>query len=192
MKKMTRIPLFCCLALPVLAQAQNPQVWLQTLPPPFESIEIRVSTNIFSSVSTNAVDPNPKGSPRLWRKPQKINTYFHPGAAYEMRSYPVAGGHGHQACYDKNGILIRGGVSAGSADYVSTVNSAGWPILSIGHRDQDVWPFIRALQLDGNPCEPNSVDVPTDLKRPMMFQGPHLDMYMKVRPALPTGTRPRP
>ena len=189
---MKQIPLFCCLTLSVLAQAQNPQAWLQTLPPPFESIEIRVSTNTFGSVSTNAIDPNPKGSPRLWRKPEKINSYFHPGAAWEMRSYPVAGGHGHQACYDKNGILIRSGVSAGTADFVSTVNSSGRIMPSVGHRNEDVWPFIRAAQLDGNPCLPNSVTVPTDFKRPMMFQGSHLDMYLKVRPPLPTGTRPRP
>jgi len=192
MDKMKQIVLFCCLLVPILAQAQNPQSWLQTLPPPFESIEIKISTNLLGTVKTNAVDPNPKGSPRLWRAPERINNYFHPGAVWEMRSYPVAGGHGHQACYDANGILIRSGVAAGTADFVSTVNSAGLIVPSEGHRNEDVWPFIRAAQLDGNPCLPNRVWAPTNFKRPMIYQGPCLDMYLQVRPPLPTGTRPRP
>lgn len=190
MNKMEQIALLCCLSFPVLAQAQTNQTWLQLLPPPFESIVISVSTNAFGSVSTNAVDPEPNGN--FWTKPKRIKTYFHPRAAFEMRSYPVAGGHGHQACYDANGILIRSGVSAGTADFVSTVNSWGWTVPSPGHREHDVWPFIRALQLDGNPCLPNHVDVPTNLKRPMIFQGPHLEAYLLLRPPLPTGIRPQP
>ena len=189
MKRMKPIALFCCLAFPIVMHAQANQAWLQTLPPPFESIAIRVSTNWLGSVSTNAAHPDPNG--KLWTKPKKINTYFHPGAVWEMRSYPVAGGHGHQACYDANGILITQGLGAGTADFVSTVNSWGWTVPSLGHREHDVWPFIRALQLDGNPCLPNSVDIPTDLNRPIMFQGPHLDAYLRFRPPLPTGTRPR-
>lgn len=190
-KRMKRIALFCYLSFPFLARAQANQAWLQFLPPPFESIALTVSTNVLGTISTNAVDPEPDGD--LWKRPVAINSYFHPGAAFEMRSFAVTGGHGHQACYDANGILIRSGVSAGTADFVSPYNS--WGVLKwwdTGHRNADVYPFIRALQLDGNPCLPNNVEVPTNLDRPMIHQGAYLDTYLQRRPPLPTGTRPRP
>ena len=63
---------------------------------------------------------------------------------------PNSRGHGHQACYDANGFLITTGVAAGSADFVAPTKRGGF----IGHQAEDVHPFIRALQLDGNPCGP--------------------------------------
>ena len=109
-----------------------------------------------------------------------------------MRSRQVAGDRGHQACYDARGFLITQGIAAGSADFVSTVNSWGYTVISPGHRKHDVYPFIRALQLDGNPCLPNFVDAPTNLKRPCLYQGAYLKQYLECRPAIPTGTQPRP
>lgn len=194
-KRMKRIALFCYLSLPFLARAQANQAWLQLLPPPFESIALTVSTNLFGTLSTNAVDPEPNGD--FWYPPTSINTYLHPAAMFEMRSYPVTGGHGHQACYDANGILIRSGVSAGTADFVSPYVKVLWGAIttlnpSTEHREQDVYPFIRALQLDGNPCLPQTRLVPKTLDRPMIYQGPHLNAYLQCRPPLPTGTRTSP
>jgi len=181
MKRIKQVVLFCCLSFPVLTQAQTN--WLQLLPPPFESISLTVSTNLFGTVSTNAVDPEPNG--KVWRKPRKINSYLHPGAAWEMRSYPVTGGHGHQACYDANGILITKGVAAGTADFAEPYSHP------LRHQEEDVKPFIRALQLDGNPCQyVTTMGLISDLNRPMMYQGRFIDMYIERRPATPTGTRP--
>ena len=53
-----------------------------------------------------------------------------------------------------------------------------------------VLPFIRALQLDGNPVHPNSTLIPTNLNRPCMYEGNHTQLYLTKRPTLPTGKRP--
>ena len=80
------------------------------------------------------------------------NTFLHHDAKYEMRSKPTSGGHGHQAMYNIGGQLITAPIAAGTADLYAPFDSLGIPSSAKSHRDQDVYPFIRALQLDGNRC----------------------------------------
>jgi hypothetical protein len=164
--------------------AQNADIsWTTNLPRPFARITIHVSNGI-----TNAVDPEPT-APNRWEKPHPINSYLHHDAKYEMRSGPVSGGHGHQATYDANGVLIETSIAAGTADFVAPYDKNDsvriWSASE--HRDKDVHPFIRALQLDGNPVHPNNKKVPTNLTRPCIYEGPNTDKYIEKRPVLPTG-----
>ena len=160
--------------------------WTTNLPRPFASITINISNGI-----TNIVDPEP-AAPKRWGKPHPINSYLHHDAKYEMRSGPVLGGRGHQATYDANGVLIETPIAAGTADLVAPFDeNDSWRTWSASkHRDEDVYPFIRALQLDGNPVHPNNKKVPTNLTRPCIYMGLNTDKYIKKRPVLPTGTQP--
>ncbi len=100
--------------------AQNSDIsWTTNLPPPFASITIAVSSG-----TTNAVDPEPE-IPNLWGTPHSINSYLHHDAKYEIRSNPVAGGHGHQATYDKTGALIENPIAAGTADLFAPYKANG-------------------------------------------------------------------
>ena len=159
--------------------------WTLTLPPPFDSIAVA------NGIPT---DPEPWKilGPNIWVTPTEEKTYLHHNAPFEMRSYPVTGDHGHQAMYDAQGILITETIAAGTADFVSTINQLGRRVPSLGHRRHDVYPFIRALQLDGNPCLPKSPSVPKTLNRPVLYQGSYTDKYIECRPPVPTGTRSRP
>ena len=49
-----------------------------------------------------------------------------------------------------------------------------------------VFAFIMtdALQLDGNPCIPNSNFAPTNLDRPCLYQGDYLNKYLERRPII--------
>ncbi|MCL1919606.1 MAG: hypothetical protein FWG50_00785 [Kiritimatiellaeota bacterium] len=161
--------------------------WTLTLPPPFASIIVNGNT---------PVDPEPPigfwNDSGVWHKPEPKNTYLHHNAPFEMRSKPVTGGHGHQAMYDTNGLLIETTIAAGTADFVSPDG----PNSARRHRNFDVYPYIRALQLDGNPVRSVSaaiglgvVDAPTNLDRPCIYQGDYTDSYIERRPVLPTGKR---
>ena len=120
------------------------------------------------------------------------DAFLHHDAKYEMRSGPISGGHGHQATYDANGVLIETPIAAGTADIAAPFDeNDSWRTWSASkHRDEDVYPFIRALQLDGNPVHPNNKKVPTNLTRPCIYMGLNTDKYIKKRPVLPTGTQP--
>ena len=102
-----------------------------------------------------------------------------------MRSKPVSGWHGHQAMYDDQGQLITAPIAAGTADLFAPYNSIDWPYPDADHREQDVYPFIRALQLDGNPVHPKNKKFPTDLTRPCIYVGSNTDKYIEKRPVLP-------
>jgi hypothetical protein len=158
--------------------------WTTNLPRPFASITIHVSNGI-----TNIVDPEP-AAPNRWGSPHPINSYLHHDAKYEMRSNPVSDKHGHQATYDANGMLIESPIAAGTADLFAPYKANGKAKWNSNHREQDVYPFIRALQLDGNPVHPNNKTVPTNLTRPCIYKGSNTDKYIKKRPVLPTGTQP--
>ena len=148
--------------------------WLSNLPSIYSTIN-------FSGPNT-PVDPEPSScSPQRWRTPGDINSFYHPGAFFEMRSEETAGGHGHQGCYNSTGSLIGGGVSAGSADRVSAFNLLPNPL---GHRNNDVYPFIWAAQLDGNPVEAINNIAPSDLNAPLLHEGHYLQQYLTVRPPL--------
>ena len=171
--------------------AQNADMsWTANLPPPFANITITISNG-----TTNAVDPEP-GAPNLWGSPHGINSYLHHDAKYEMRSGPVSGGHGHQATYDVNGIIIEDPIAAGSADISAPYYANDLLRARNGttHREEDVYPFIRALQLDGNPVHPENAwygfgiaDIPINLNRPGIYKGAKTDQYVARRPVLPTG-----
>ena len=107
-----------------------------------------------------------------------------------MRSVPVgAAGHGHQATYDTNGVLITDAIAAGTADIFAPYYSNGMIRPSLKHRDEDVMPFIASLQLDGNPVAPDSLDIPQNFNRPCIYKGQSAEQYISKRPVLPTGTQ---
>ncbi len=151
---------------------------MTSLPQPYSSISV---------VSESPQDPEP-GAPRLWGTPHAINSYLHHDAKFEMRSVPVGdAGHGHQATYDTNGVLIADAIAAGTADIFAPYNASGMLRFGTIHREEDVLPFILSLQLDGNPVKPNVVAIPTNLNRPCIYQGSCVDAYISLRPIIPTG-----
>ncbi|NLL84492.1 MAG: hypothetical protein GX230_09685 [Lentisphaerae bacterium] len=155
--------------------------WVLTLPSPYSTIEL--------NQEGQPVDPEP-GAPNQWAGPTRVATFLHHDAAYEMRT-ANQGDHGHQAMYDAQGNLITSTIAAGTADRERPILFWGIPNWT-NHRNVDVRPFIRALQLDGNPVLPNSQNVPRNLNRPCIYQGTHADQYIQCRPITPTGTIPRP
>ena len=134
-----------------------------------------------------------------WFEPEPVDpgNYLHHGAAFEIRSIPVPGRHGHQATYREDGTLITNTIAAGTADFAAPSPKTDVFQL-LDHRKEDVLPFVRALQLDGNPCLPdNGLStatelVPRNLSRPALFEGQNTRRYIELRPTLPTGTVPIP
>jgi hypothetical protein len=142
--------------------------WLSLLPP------------VYSSLGAGKSNPEPKNcTKQYWEGVHKLDSYFHPGGAYEMRSRPVGAGNGHQAVYDSEGLLIREGPGAGSADKGAP---RLWAFGLAKHRDRDVRPYIWAAQLDGNPVNP--VWLFRNLDAPLLRNGDHIRQYQSVRPAL--------
>lgn len=147
-------------------QERKDMTWLSRLPP------------AYSTLGPGRSNPEPENCTKhYWEKVHKFDSNFHPGGAFEMRSRPIQGGHGHQAVYDSQGRLIREGPGAGSAD-------KGAPIFFglVRHRDRDVRPYVWAAQLDGNPVDP--VLFFRDLDAPLLRKGVHIAQYQSVRPAL--------
>lgn len=146
--------------------------WQDQLPAPFQNVTI-----------AGGVPQDPEaGDPNQWLAPTTYDSFYHPGAYFEMRSEATAGGHGHQAMYSQGGAtasIITRGVSAGSADRYAPIG----PLGVIGHLNADVIPFIWAAHLDGNP-----VAISEDtLTRPLLHDGVYLRNYLAVRPILPDG-----
>jgi hypothetical protein len=142
--------------------------WLAKLPP------------AYSSLGPGLSDPEPKNcGKQYWEGVHKLDTNFHPGGAYEMRSKAFGDDNGHQAVYDSQGKLIRDGLGAGSADRGSPHL---WNFGLIKHRDRDVRTFVWAAQLDGNPVNPTRWF--RNLDAPLIRLGEHIKNYQFVRPAL--------
>ena len=129
-----------------------------------------------------------------WRAygPGTPGVYMHHGASFEIRSKPISGGHGHQATYDGNGLLISDGtIAAGTADFVSP--DSLWDGSMSDHREKDVKPYVMSVHLDGNPGRPDNQSglisevVPLRLSRPCIFQGANIGQYLTLRPSFPTG-----
>ena len=120
-------------------------------------------------------------SPRIWRDPSTLETEIHPDAYFEMRAKITPGGHGHQVNFTDKGTLILKGVSAGSADKYAPIPE-GWQN-PLGHLDNDVIPYVWALQLDGNPCN-QTADL-THLTLPMLHEGAFITKYLICRPPEP-------
>jgi len=168
--------------------ARNADIsWTTSLPSPFSCIAL--ATNAAGEI-TGPIDPESGWIGGQWHAPEAKNSFLHHDAKYEMRSKPVSGWHGHQAMYDAHGYLITTPIAAGTADLFAPYNSIDWPYLDSDHREEDVYPFIRALQLDGNPVHPKSKSFPTDLTRPCIHTGANTGKYIKKRPVLPTGIQP--
>ena len=105
--------------------------WVKTIPLPPNEIKI---------VGGEPVVPNG------WVRDSDYSMHtlgYHPNAAYGIRSKtPSSTDSAAQAMYDKSGKIITGGVSAGSADKVSTAKSL------LGHWTADVTTFDDAKELD--------------------------------------------
>ncbi len=124
---------------------------------------------------------------QLWEVADSANgNNFHPGAAFAIRSEPIDVGTdpraGHQATYDGFGRLIFRGLGTGSADRSHPSDLFG----SDSHPNLDVKPFVWAAQLDGNPV----IQRVTNLDRPLVRFGTHLQNYFLARPALPSSSFP--
>ena len=165
--------------------AQSSTNWMIGLPRPHKNIVL--TTNLLTS-AVSPIDPEP-GAPDKWAAPHAVSTYLHHDAAYEMRSHPVAGGYGHQAMYCASGKLLVEPIAAGSADLFAPYNADGTAQKNTNHRNYDVYPFIRALQLDGNPVQKVGtivgIDAPQNLDRPAIFKGLNINRYVERRPVLP-------
>ena len=142
--------------------------WLAELPAAYVALSNRVN-------QTGFFDPEP-ATTNLWCTPDEPGQYIHHTAKYQMRSERTSGGHGHQTCYDDKGNIILKGVSAGTADF----SSPRWHTF-MPHIREDVDPFVRALQLDGNPCK-RTFD---SLTHALIYDGENLIKYRECRPAVP-------
>lgn len=106
-----------------------------------------------------------------------------------MRSIPIDE-FGHQACYDDDGQLIEAPATPWQDDDMETLAACGTAdrvspesqLFPTGHRDQDVRPFIRAAQLDGNPVEAEGLFGPTSLSHVLIRVGNNLENYIERRP----------
>ena len=147
--------------------------WIAGLPRPYRTIK---------NLNGEIVDPEPD-SPDYWSRPSSINSYLHHNASYEMRTETNLT-QGNQACYSVNGVIITNTIAAGSADRYAPYDNNGDIVLNFNHRNFDVYPFLRAIQLDGNPCIPNRIFAPTNLDRPCLYQGECLNKYLECRPTI--------
>ena len=158
--------------------------WLASLPAP----PSRLETNGVGGASL------PVGFGNDWFEPDVIGpgNYLHHNAVFEIRSVPQPGAHGHQATYRADGTLITNTIAAGTADFAAPSPKIHVKRLN-NHRTEDVLPFIRALQLDGNPCLPDNGGssmtelFPRNLNRPALFEGQNTRRYIEHRPTRPTG-----
>ena len=159
--------------------------WTLTLPPPPSRLVLNPIGDLMVL---------PPGFSGAWNQPRRFENceWMHHDAVFEIRSKPVAGGHGHQATYRENGTLITSTIAAGSADK----RAPEFPNGLWNHRKWDVLPYIRALQLDGNPVKPANQTgafphlVPRFLSFPSLFQGASSSSYLLCRPTIPTGIAP--
>ena len=162
--------------------------WLAELP--------AVYSNVLLDADDKAINPEPSSlTCSNWKdnKPFSLffdmgaNTYYHPDADHEIRSEETAGGHGHQACYDGVGNLIRTGVSAGTADraFYGSINLG----LSSLHVELDSRPFVWAAQLDGTPTQGEDDIIPnySKIDNPIMHEGWFIGEYIKLRPPIVQG-----
>jgi hypothetical protein len=158
--------------------------WLNSLPALYHSVSI--------DGSGKAQNPEPSSlACAHWKnnKPLSLlfdmttDSYYHPDAYHEIRSEEVNGEYGHQACYKEQGGLIRGGISAGTADKIFYGKNPGG---ANSHVNLDVIPFVWALQLDGTPAQGED-GIAFDYSRidqPIMHEGWHIGEYLKLRPPI--------
>ena len=153
--------------------------WVDDLPPVYSSL----------GGDDNTEDPEPDDCNNdEWRNSvNEIDNNYHYDAEWEMRSRStglMGSGHGHQVCYDDDGNLITPDgteealAACGTADYEFARDILG----NSTHVSEDVWPFIRAAQLDGNPIEGQGTLGPSQLSDPLIRLGDNLQDYFDRRP----------
>ena len=145
--------------------------WAARLPRPVGALTL--STNFFGRVTVD--DPEP-GEPGQWTSPDRVSSFLHHDAKWEMRAYGNSEGHGNQACYDADGQLIRSGIAGGTADF-----SPGFVWTVQSHIENDVNPFLNAVHLDGNPGDTTTWN---DISRPCLHQGDSINQYIFCRPII--------
>ena len=141
--------------------------WVSELPPP----PSEVLFDGMGQISLPLFPARPS-----WNDPTACNSFLHHDARYEMRSCATPGGHGNQACFDVNGQIILSGIAAGTAD---RAHASIWNVNS--HEEQDVIPFLWALQLDGNPGIPTFMN---DIRHPCLYLGSSIRTYIRCRPII--------
>ncbi len=148
--------------------------WLNDLPPPPLHLSDRQAEVTFNNNTWH------------WSAPDNgvFNTFLHHTARTELRTATGTFNtltSGHQACYDENGNLITQGLSAGTADRYSPEHNL---LIKRKHRNSDVYPYLQALQLEGNPVTPNDLTIPRRLDRPAMrmSENSFLTRYLECRP----------
>ena len=163
---------------------QGDMAWLQELQNLYSEIELEqeIEFDPFTGqpIPLGLLRPDRNCPSHFWERPGSYDSFYHPDAYYETRSDETAGGHGHQACYDDQGQLIRETVSAGSADRSHKSNLIG----ENSHTNHDVLPFIWAAQLDGNPVEGTALPPNLNFTAPMLHEGAYLNKYVEVRPTI--------
>jgi hypothetical protein len=156
--------------------------WTAWIPRPPASLDI--TTNA-SGVVTASI-PATFTDHASWSSPHSFgpSDHMHHDAKYELRSETVDQS-GNQATYDADGNLITVTIAAGTADYCQPFDYFGNPRWDPEHRNTDVYPYVRALQLDGNPgCPVPKSWTPRNISRPCIRQGQNLDRYLFCRPCV--------
>ena len=156
------------------AEQSTNLTWTTTLPKPCHSL-----TFINGGVLAGT------GATGKWSSPDtiEVDSYMHHNAVYEMRTN-MADTHGNQATFDGSGAIITSSIRAGTADLYAPYNERGKLIWNFRHRDNDVYPYIIALQLDGNPTPPTRQWAPQKLAHPALFQGEYAGKYLTCRPTI--------
>ena len=155
--------------------------WIDTIPIPPHYLDITTNVNgqITASIPVSFTDHVSWSSP----DPFAPSDHMHHDAKYELRSETIDV-HGNQATFDAIGQLITTTIAAGTADYCQPFDYWGNLRPNGAHRRADVLPYVRALQLDGNPGHPSSVAIPANITRPCLHQGETLDSYLICRPCV--------
>ena len=155
--------------------------WTAWIPLPPSHLDISTNT----AGTAEATIPTYFSGHSSWSSPRPISasTHMHHTAKYELRTETIDQS-GNQATYDAEGRLITKTIAAGTADYYQPYDVFGNLRPNGKHRRFDVLPYVRALQLDGNPGHPFSVFVPTNITHPCLRQGTNLDQYLFCRPCV--------
>jgi len=152
--------------------------WVTQWSLPENRIWLRELPDAFVRLGSNNTDPEPNGTE--WFAPKVPGKYYHHKSAWDMRSKITEHGHGNQACYDADGHIVTSGIAAGTPDYVGVGDG-----VDPGHVTYDVDPYVRALQLDGNPCRKDRTYLiirGINLTHAVIYQGANTENYLLCRP----------
>jgi hypothetical protein len=154
--------------------------WTATLPLPPSQLAMTTNTSGHVMAST------PSAYMSQWSSPREFGNadFMHHTAKYEIRT-EISSQFGNQATYDESGAIITNSIAAGTADFFGPYNALGYATRAISHKEMDVFPFLQALQLDGNPGSPSPLkDAPRKITHPCLRTGDHLTSYLFCRPCI--------